>query len=154
MSRGAGKKRQHTWLWFFAYGALMLWLLFGQRIEGGTVDISLRGNTEKINLVPFETVRLYWRVLENGGSQSLIVHSVVNLAGNVVMFAPLGWFLPKLWRMFRGFFRTVIFGASLVCLIELVQYITGLGSCDIDDLILNTFGILLGYWAWKWKHKK
>ena len=148
------KKRQRTWLWFFVYTVLMLWLLFGQRIEGGSVEISLRGNAEKINLVPFETLRLYWRVLQKGGSQRLLLHSVINLAGNVVMFVPFGWFLPSLWRLFRGFFRTLIFGASLICLIELLQYITGLGSCDIDDLILNTVGILFGYCFWKGKRKK
>jgi len=154
VSRKTGKKRKLTWLWFFAYTALMLWLLFGQRMEGDSIDISLRGDTDKINLVPFETLRLYWRVLQKGGSQRLLLHSVVNLAGNVVMFVPLGWFLPNLWRIFRGFFRTAFFGASLICLIELMQYMTGLGSCDIDDLLLNTAGILFGYCFWKWKGKK
>ena len=150
----AQKKQVKTWLWFLAYAVLMLWLLFGQRMEGGQLDISLRGDLDKINLVPFETVRLYWRVLQNGASASLLIHSVVNLAGNVVMFIPLGWLLPALWKAFRGFFRTVIFGMSLICLIELLQYLTGLGSCDIDDLILNTAGIIFGYCIYAIKRKK
>ena len=150
----AQKKQAQKWLWFFAYVLLMLWLLFGQRMEGGQLDISFRGDRNKINLIPFETVRLYWRVLQKGASAGLLIHSVINLAGNVVMFVPLGWFLPNLWKAFRGFFRTVIFGASLICLVELLQYITGLGSCDIDDLILNTAGIILGYCICAVKQKK
>lgn len=138
-------------LWFLVYVLLMLWLLFGQRIEGGHVDISLRGDANNVNLVPFETVRLYWRVLQRQSSPGLLFHSVVNLAGNVIMFVPLGWFLPKICRKFRGVLRTVFFAAGLICLVELLQYFTGLGSCDIDDLILNTGGVLIGYGIWKCK---
>ena len=141
-------------LLFLAYCGLMIWLLFGQRMEGGQLDITLDGSGENINLIPFTTLRLYWGLLQNGASADLLRHAVINLAGNVVMFMPLGWFLPNIWRVFRGFFRTVIFGVSLICLVELLQYITGLGSCDIDDLILNTVGIILGYGIWKLKRKK
>ena len=129
----------------------MLWLLFGQRIEGGHIDISLRGESWKINLVPFETVRRYWHLLQNKTSPDLLLHAVVNLVGNVVMFVPLGWLLPQVWRRFHSFFRTMFFAVGLICLVEVLQYITGRGSCDIDDLILNTAGVLLGFCVWKWK---
>lgn len=138
---------------FLVYCGLMLWLLFGQRMEGGHLNINLDGNGENLNFVPFETVRLYWHLLQNGASQALLRHAIVNLVGNVVMFVPLGWFLPAVWLRLRGFFKTVIFGIGVVCLVEFLQYITGLGSCDIDDLILNTVGIILGYSLWKPKHK-
>ena len=141
-------------LLFLAYVALMLWLLFGQRFEGGDLAMTLDGSGDNLNLVPFETLRLYWRLLQKGASEALLRHAVINLVGNVVMFVPLGWLLPGIWRVFRGVFRTVIFGASLICLVELLQYITGLGSCDVDDLLLNTAGILLGYVIWRSKHKK
>ena len=139
---------------FLAYCGLMLWLLFGQRMEGSLLDLTLKPNGENINLLPFATVRLYWHLLQTGASQALLKHAIINLVGNVVMFVPLGWFLPGIWRVFRGFFKTVIFGISLICLVELLQYLTGLGSCDVDDLILNTVGIILGYSIWKLKHKK
>lgn len=139
---------------FLAYCGLMLWLLFGQRLEGSIFDITLDGNGENLNLVPFTTLRLYWRLLKQGVSEALLRQAIINLAGNVVMFVPLGWFLPGIWRVFRGFFRTVIFGISLICLVELIQYVTGLGVCDVDDLILNTVGIMLGYGMWKLKRRK
>ena len=139
---------------FLAYCGLMLWLLFGQRMEDGLLHITLDTTGENLNFVPFETLRLYGRLLQNGASQTLLRHAIINLVGNVVMFVPLGWFLPAVWQVFRGFFKTVIFGITVVCLVELLQYITGLGSCDIDDLILNTVGIILGYSLWKLKRKK
>ena len=141
-------------LLFLAYAGLMLWLLFGQRLEGGQLDITLDGSGDNLNLTPFATLQLYWHFLRDGASQPLLQHAVINLVGNVVMFVPLGWFLPRIWQVFRGVFRTVIFGASLICLVELLQYITGLGSCDVDDLILNTVGILVGYILWRFRHKK
>lgn len=141
-------------LLFLVYAALMLWLLFGQRLEGEDLSITLDRSGDNLNLVPFATLGLYWRLLQKGASQALLRHAVINLAGNVVMFVPLGWFLPGIWRVFRGVFRTVIFGASLICFVELLQYITGLGSCDIDDLLLNTAGILWGYGIWRLGHKK
>jgi glycopeptide antibiotics resistance protein len=132
-------------IFFLAYCALMLWLLFGQRMNGTPLDICLDGSGENINLIPFETVRLYWRLLQKGASAELLHHAVINLVGNVVMFVPLGWFLPAISGKFRGVFRATAFAVLLIALVEAVQYITGLGSCDIDDLILNLFGMLLGY---------
>ena len=138
---------------FLVYCAGMLWLLFGQRMDGKPLDINLSPDGENLNLIPFTTLRLYWRLLEKGASETLLRHAVINLVGNVVMFVPLGWFLPGIWRAFRGFFKAVLLGIVLICLVEFMQYVTGLGSCDIDDLILNMAGILLGYGIWKGKHK-
>ena len=152
--KAAGKKRSRIGLWFFVYAVLMLWLLFGQRMEGGLSEISMQTDGGKINLVPLETIKLYWHILQKGAEEKLFVHALLNLAGNVVMFIPLGWFLPRIWRMFRGFWRTMIFTASLICLVELLQYMTGLGSCDIDDLILNASGAFLGYIFHSIKGKK
>ena len=39
----------------------------------------------------------------------------------------------------------LLWSAVLICVIELVQLVTALGSCDVDDLILNLPGILLGW---------
>ena len=140
------RRQRKSLLWLLLYSLLMLWLLFGQRLEN-------REEVGKINLVPFATVRLYWRVLQRQSSPKLVLHSVVNLVGNVALFVPLGWLLPEIGRPFRGVFRTVFFAVSLICLVEILQYLTGLGSCDIDDLILNTVGVLTGYCFWKQKKK-
>ncbi len=78
------------------YALLMLWLLFGQRIGHtgyGTYLWQLKSN---LNLIPFRTLLEYTEVLNAGRNRFLLRHAFVNLAGNVVMFLPLGIFLPAL----------------------------------------------------------
>ena len=69
----------------------------------------------------------------------------LNLFGNVVCFMPLGFVLPILSNRKWGLIRITIisFLASLV--IEITQLVTKLGSCDVDDIIMNTLGGFLGY---------
>lgn len=134
-------------LLFLIYCGVMLWLLFGQRMEGAKISISLGLSGENLNLVPFETVRLYWRLLQSGASDALLRHAVVNLVGNVAVFIPFGWFLPYIWSGMRKFFVTVLTAVLSICVVEVLQYVTQLGSCDIDDLILNIIGVMLGYWV-------
>jgi len=69
----------------------------------------------------------------------------VNLAGNVLMFVPLGYFLPRMRGAFRPFFRCMLWTAVILLGIECLQLLTLLGSCDIDDLLLNLMGTALGY---------
>ena len=75
----------------------------------------------------------------------MVRHAFVNLAGNVIMFVPLGVFLPVIWKRLRSFWWFLLTSASLILLVEVLQYVTGLGSCDIDDLILNLPGTMLGW---------
>ena len=139
-------------LLFLLYCGLMLWLLFGKRMDG-SLEISFEGAKENVNLVPFATVKLYLRLLQKGANRALLRHAVVNLVGNVVMFVPLGWFLPSVWENLRAFFKTLFLAAVLICLVEAVQLATGLGSCDVDDLILNLWGVILGYGLWRMFHR-
>lgn len=151
------KKQQNSWvsqLAFLLYCGLMLWLLFGQRMDGGSLQIDPDTTGQSVNLTPFATLRLYGRILQKNTNPALVRHAIINLVGNVVMFVPLGWFLPALFRKTRGFFRTVFLGVGLVCLVEAVQFITGLGSCDVDDLLLNMLGVILGYGLYRLKHRK
>ena len=147
----ARRKKQSTGpvifrLLFVAYAALMLWLLFGQR--WGTVVYEQK-LAESMNLQPFATMAMYWRLLKGNASPYYIRHAFINLAGNVVMFEPLGYFLPKLFEKLRALWKTFLFSLCLVITVEAVQYFTMLGTCDVDDLILNMAGVLLGYLLWR-----
>ena len=126
---------------FLAYVLWMLWLLFGQR--WGT-EIYSQELAKSMNLQPFVTIKHYIALLKNGPS-GLVTHAVINLVGNVVMFVPLGFCLPKIFPKFRNFFRTFFFCVLLIVAVELLQYYTYLGTCDIDDLILNMAGVTIGY---------
>lgn len=72
-------------------------------------------------------------------------HCVINLGGNIFLFIPIGYFLPRLWTKMHRFFPFFFTCTLSICLVELLQLFTLLGSLDIDDLILNLFGMILGY---------
>ncbi len=123
----------------------MLWLLFG-RSDSRNLDLPykaiLRQNT---NLVPFYTVKNYLRVLEHSADRYMRAHCFLNLSGNVLLFIPAGWLLPRLWAWLQNFFRFFCFCAGVIFLVEILQLFTLLGRFDIDDLILNLSGMILGF---------
>lgn len=63
---------------------------------------------------------------------------------NVLLFFPLGIFLPLLWTPFRNIFRTLLCGFAFSTVIEFLQIFT-YRATDINDLITNTAGTLLGF---------
>ena len=90
-----------------------------------------------ISLTPGYTIR---SMLEKGSYGQ----KVINLAGNVLIFAPLGILPPLLWKRWRHLWAVVPLSAGVSCLIEFLQLFLG-RSVDVDDVILNTLGGLLGY---------
>lgn len=64
--------------------------------------------------------------------------------GNIVMFIPfgfLGWIFPKLKDLKNLLFTFV----SAIVIVEALQYFTRMGIFETDDIILNTFGVYLGW---------
>lgn len=136
-----------TKLLFGVYCAIMLWLLFGQRIgQGGGGSY-----WQQMELVhrPLETIRRFIWVLRYSTNQAQIRHAVVNLFGNVLMFVPLGFFAPCIWQKVRKFGWHLLFMALVIFAVELTQLFTLLGSCDVDDLLLNLIGTTMGFGLWK-----
>lgn len=67
-----------------------------------------------------------------------------NLAGNILIFVPYGFFISMASRS-RGLFKTLFFSMGLSLCVEVVQLFTRVGSFDVDDILLNTIGGVLGY---------
>ena len=134
---------------FAAYAALMLWLLLHR---SGYVNGIPYLQQMKANLIPFRTMRLFFRLLFHHRPR-LVRAAVINLAGNVAMFVPLGYLLPAASEKKPTFFRTVLSAAGLIIAVEVLQLFTLLGSCDVDDLILNMVGVVLGFLLWKLRRK-
>lgn len=63
---------------------------------------------------------------------------------NVALFVPMGVFLPVLWTTFRQFQKTLLFGFCASLAIEVLQIFT-FRATDINDLITNTAGSVIGY---------
>lgn len=68
-----------------------------------------------------------------------------NIILNILMFVPIGFLLPVFSNKFKKAWRTYLAGFLLTLGIELIQHITGRGIFEIDDIIGNTFGTLIGY---------
>ena len=80
---------------------------------------------------------------------------MIQLIGNLLLLAPLGVYGPALWRQLRSFAATAVVAAVLSTAIELGQlglselYGFPIRIADVDDVILNTAGALVGYAAWR-----
>ena len=68
---------------------------------------------------------------------------------NIIMFIPFGVLLPLLFKKFRNGWVCVLTGFICSCSIEIVQHITQTGYLQLDDVVTNTMGALLGWLAWK-----
>ena len=80
---------------FVVYVGLLLWLLFDRTPGWGNADTYaevLRGN---MNLTPLRTIGNYWHVVKRMDFTPLFYHSVINLGGNIFLFIPIGYFLPR-----------------------------------------------------------
>ena len=129
---------------FAAYCLMMLTLLFHR--AGYEPDIAYADQL-RWNLIPFHTIRLYWRAFWSG-SPSLRMISVINLGGNIIMFIPLGFLLPPVFPKLKNLMSVLVTTAAIIICVELIQLLTLVGSCDIDDLILNLLGAASGYWIY------
>ena len=122
---------------FICYLLGLTYFLFFAEGYGRTVT-----NREySYNLVPFLEIRRFWYNREIIGSFAVFI----NLAGNVLAFVPFGFFLPVLNVHTRGVFRMTLFTFEFSLLVETIQLVSKVGSFDVDDLILNTLGGILGY---------
>lgn len=65
---------------------------------------------------------------------------------NLLLFMPLGFFLPVLWQKFGKLGSTAVFGFCVSLLIEVLQIFT-FRATDVNDLMTNTLGTVLGYGA-------
>lgn len=148
------KYRKQIWLLVFAlYCAAMAFLLFGR--EEAPVGIPYAEQIAmRMNLVPFRTLRHQLRLLTQTDRPWLIRHSFINLLGNVILFTPLGIFLPKLWGRLSRLWKVLLAAAGIIVAVEVIQVLTLLGRCDIDDLILNLTGAAIGFGIFKWIEKE
>ena len=107
-------------------------------IEFSQGGITVHNGNHNTALIPFRFLCYMLRDLfVNHSFKSLLI----DFLGNIAMFMPFGFFLPLLWRISGKATAAVGFCVSLS--IELIQLFLPRWT-DIDDLILNTSGTLLG----------
>ena len=92
------------------------------------------------NLVLFREIKRFWNYRAEVGLFAMFT----NLFGNVIIFIPFGFFMPMASK-YRSIFSAVFYSFGLSLCVETFQLITKVGSFDVDDLLLNTVGGLVGY---------
>ncbi len=131
------KKRMRTIgkILFLLYIAFIIYFLIFSDFYG-------RADTGeyRYNLVPFREILRFWAYRDQVG----FVAMFTNVFGNVLIFIPFGFFLPMASK-YRSFPVTLLCSFGLSLGVEVFQFFTKVGSFDVDDLILNTLGGVLGY---------
>ena len=123
--------------WFAVPAVLVLLAIY----LGFILDITLLHFQGKpgVNLVPFQAII---RDVREGGR-----NFVVNVLGNLGVFVPLGLAIPILRERPTRAWHVALIGFVLSLGIELAQYALGRRVADIDDVLMNTTGAVLGYAA-------
>ena len=146
------KRTSWAKLLFGLYCLMMLWLLFGQRIGNAHPKPYWQEVQGNLILEPLETIRDFLWVIRHSSNRGMVNHAIINLGGNVIMFVPLGFFDAVLWEKQRKFARHLLTMTAVILAVELAQLFTLLGTCDVDDLLLNLVGTTLGFLLWKLLH--
>ncbi|MDX3580777.1 MULTISPECIES: VanZ family protein [Streptomyces] len=120
--------------------AFMAMVAFGVVLAGLTLQPSPASEAlTHSNLHPGSSLKLYWHHPDPRDA-------IKQVGGNILLGVPFGILLPVLAPGARGLLRVPALTALMMLLVELVQgaLVTG-RAFDIDDVILNTTGALLGY---------
>ena len=94
------------------------------------------------NFVPFKTILSYLL-----GSHGWLIAGL-NLIGNIVLLIPIG-LLATLVYQDMTWKKALIIAVAAGLLLEGMQVIFNVGIFDVDDVILNAFGVMIGYWIYK-----
>lgn len=101
------------------------------------------------NLIPFNTIKNYIYYFSYFGFKNWII----NLLGNIVVFTPFGILLPMINNRLQKIHVFLLTFLLLITLLEAAQLFFRVGSFDIDDIILNTVGALIGFGLY-WSNRK
>ncbi len=107
-------------------------------------DVLISNRDLYINWVPFNTISMYIKHFEYFKFWDWIS----NIFGNVIIFMPIGILLPIISK-YKSLIFSLGIGFLMSLTIEIAQYYLCLGVFDVDDIILNVFGVILGYIVYK-----
>lgn len=127
------------WTIFILYMAVALYFLF----FAGEMGRSHLKEDYTYNLELFKEITRFikWGMRDETGFKAMLV----NVVGNVVCFVPFGILLPMNVKKTSRFISIFLLTFMVSLIIETIQLITRTGSFDVDDILLNTLGGVIGY---------
>jgi glycopeptide antibiotics resistance protein len=145
------KQRIISTFLLIAYSAVLIKVMVYKdvpMIRIGSLMIYFGGSqTGPANLVPFKTILVYLL-----GEKGLMIGGI-NLVGNIVLLMPVGFLVPLIFRNIT-WKKTLAVAVAFGFAIEGLQVVLRVGIFDIDDVILNGLGVMIGYWAFTILAKK
>ncbi|MBU3105490.1 VanZ family protein [Clostridium gasigenes] len=121
---------------FICYILLLIKILFLSRIS--------HLEHRSINLIPFYSILEYI----SGSSANIKAFAFSNVVGNIVIFIPLGTYF-SLFKNDKRVTTNLLFIFIVSLFVEIIQGLLGIGVSDIDDIILNCLGGLIGILGYK-----
>ena len=136
--------RELLWGGLALYLVFLLWILFFSREPEKTISLKeyiLRYS----NCLPLKTMGKYIRYFFLRKDFLSLWLGFYNIGGNFLLFLPMGFFMPRLFAKWRkkGAFALRMLG--MIVTVETMQAFFRVGIFDIDDILLNFLGALLGY---------
>jgi glycopeptide antibiotics resistance protein len=129
---------------FICYILFLIKLLFLSRVSLLDLFNSQRTLDRSINLIPFYSIKEY--IFTNSATIKKFAFS--NVVGNIVIFTPLGAYL-LLFKNNKRVITNLLFIFIVSLFVEIIQGLLGIGASDIDDIILNCLGGLVGILGYK-----
>lgn len=99
------------------------------------------GGYWNLQLVPFRTITSSMDSFLRFGIED---PASIAFIANIILFVPMSFLVPFVLRN-PSFLKTMGISLGIIVSIEIIQYVTNLGATDIDDVILNMTGCLIGY---------
>jgi len=137
------KKRLISTFILIAYSAILIKLVVFKINLIKIGHLRFKFSEEEVgeaNFLPFKTVLSYLR----GEHRQLI--AVFNLAGNIALFVPIGFLVPFVYRKMT-WKKSIALAVAVPLAIEGMQVAFHAGIFDVDDVMLNALGIIIGYWV-------
>ncbi len=119
--------------------AFLVFLIYCAIVVAATILIRRGTFTKSINMIPLDRVVKAVTI----GKIDSMEHDLLN----ILLFIPFGFLLAQINKqVFRKNVYALIFGFAASSVIETIQLVFHLGECDINDIIANTLGAVIGYW--------
>ncbi|MBQ8407711.1 MAG: VanZ family protein [Clostridia bacterium] len=132
--------RPILWTIFGIYCFILIYILFLSR--GAMTHYSYAQYFRQFtNFIPFKTIIEYVERYNNGFRNL----SVMNLLGNFFLFTPMGMLLPCVFPKLNSFWKVTLTVLGMVVIVEIAQGLLRVGSIDIDDVLFNVIGAMIGY---------
>ena len=137
MIQDTTRNQKFGWILFIMYLAMLVYFMFFAESFGR--DPAQREYAYNLEL--FKEIKRFYQYRHQLGMEAFLL----NVVGNMVAFMPCGFFLPIVSRRGRKWYNNTMICFGLSLCIETVQLVFKVGSFDVDDLLLNTVGGVIGY---------